>query len=172
MLTPEELEESNQYQDYIQDLLHNIGITIGIYTSYKYQIEKGESRAGFEIKYDKQLASTGNIYIEVKERHNSTDQYIDSGIARNDNTLFYIIGNYDRVFMFSKRQLAELVRTGKFKLVENKYKTSIGYVIPVERKRPEQEWVLDEHKNWLLAEWKGGRLYEKEKHETCEIGTR
>jgi hypothetical protein len=169
MTYQEKLIEASEFQDFVSDMLYDTGIPINLYTSKKYQYNKGESRAGFEIKHDRQFESTGNLFIEVKERHDPEGQYVPSGILRKDNTLFYVIGDYKRTFLFGKKQLIKLIKTQKFRLVENGDKTGIGYLIPVVRKRPEQEWVLDEHKDWLLAEWKDGKLYEKEKQQTSEI---
>ena len=157
----DKLQEGEEFQDYVSDLLHDRGISIGLYTSRKYQIEKGESRSGFEIKYDKQLETTGNLFIEVQERHDPTGKYVPSGILRKDNTLFYVIGNHKRVMVFGKYQLIDLIRAKKFKLVENKEKTGVGYLLPVVRKKQEQQWVLDEHPSYILAEWRNGKIYEK-----------
>lgn len=157
MLDNRTLEEAAQFQDYVADLFYNIGLPINLYTSYKYQIEKGESRAGVEIKYDKSFEGTGNLYIETQERYNENKPYVPSGINRNDNTIFYAIGNKKRVLVFCKKQLKELIKKLDLKEIEINKKTSKGYILPVVRKNSSQQWVLDEHKEYIIIEWKDGK---------------
>ena len=157
MLDRKEIEEALRYQDYVADLLYDEGIPIGIYSSYKYQIEKGESKAGVEIKYDKRMAETGNIYIEVAERHDPEGQFVKSGILRKDNTILYAIGNYYKTLLIAKKDLLKIYKKYPRKVTN----TSIGYVIPV--KDIEDETIM---------KWKDGRRYEKENEQTSEIGTR
>ena len=159
MLSKEELEESAQFQDYVSDLLYDIGIPINLYTSYKYQIEKGESRAGIEIKLDKQMKK--NIYIEIAERHSINEQFVTSGIMRQDNTLFYVIGNYEHIRMFSKKQLQILVRSNIFRQVNTD--TSIGVLIPIE--------YVDKHSGIVLVEWIKGKRYEKKEQQVSKVRT-
>ena len=158
MTFEEQLTEGEKFQDYVSDLLYDSGIPINQYVSREYQYEKGESRAGVEIKYDKKMADTGNIYIELAERHSKDKKYIKSGILRKDNTKFYVIGNYKRVFMFSKKQLVSIAK--KFKRVQND--TSIGVLIPLK--------YIEEHDTLALIEWRDGKIYEKENEQTIEPG--
>lgn len=103
------LEEANQYQDFIADqLLNELGWCINLYTSRQYQYNKGESRAGVEIKYDKKMATTGNLYIETHERHDVNKEFVASGINRQDNTLHWCIGDYNEAYIFVKSQLKSL----------------------------------------------------------------
>lgn len=159
MISKEELEESARFQDYVADLLYDIGIPINLYTSYKYQIEKGESRAGIEIKLDKQMKK--NIYIEIAERHSINEQFVTSGIMRQDNTLFYVIGNYEHIRMFSKKQLQILVRSNIFRKVNTN--TSIGVLIPIE--------YVDKHSGIVLVEWIKGKRYEKKEQQASKVRT-
>ena len=159
MISKEELEESARFQDYVADLLYDIGIPINLYTSYKYQVEKGESRAGVEIKLDKQMKK--NIYIEIAERHSTNEQFVASGVMRNDNTLFYVIGNYEHIRMFSKKQLQILVRSNIFIRVNTD--TSIGVLIPIE--------YVDKHSGIVLVEWIKGKRYEKKEQQASKVRT-
>ncbi|MBQ1790376.1 MAG: hypothetical protein II008_09370 [Oscillospiraceae bacterium] len=100
------LQMGLEYQDFVIDQLCKHGIFIGAYSSRKYQLEKGESVSGIEIKYDGKMKGTGNLYIEVEEKSDEqVPNYSSSGIFRKDNTWLYLIGNYDEAFMFSKVQL-------------------------------------------------------------------
>lgn len=136
----EKLELGLQYQDFVADILRiEAGIFIGAYSSKKYQCEKGESQCGAEIKYDAVLEKTRNIYLEVAEKSKATnDNWIPSGICRDDNSWLYIIGDYNEIFIFCKHQLRNLVEN-KERRIQHKmtYKeppigTSKGYVYPVE----------------------------------------
>ncbi len=132
-MTNDDLEEFNRYQDFISiELLKQLGWSINIFTSKYYQFEHGESLAGVEIKYDKKMAETGNLYFELYERHNKTQKFTPSGINRADNTIFWCIGNYNEAYIFVKSQLKYLCdnfEKNGFRKVEND--TSIGVIIPV-----------------------------------------
>jgi len=125
----EMLEKGLQYQDFVTDMLiKELGISLSSYQSQKYQFNKGENKQGFEIKFDDRYKDTGNIYIEVSEKSNpSNDNYVASGIYRNDNTWLYLIGNYNTVFVFSKKFLILMHKTQKYKSVQTP--TSNGFLI-------------------------------------------
>lgn len=143
------LEDTLIFQDYITDIMYKTGIPINCYSSRKYNIEKGESIGRVEIKQDKKAKETGNIYIEVAERQKSnTSSYVDSGIFRKDNTLFVLIGDYDEMWLFSKKQLQNIVKHNKeFKIVQTE--TSIGVLIPLS--------YLDKHPSVILVKWINGK---------------
>jgi hypothetical protein len=124
------LEKGLQYQDFVTDvLISELGISLSTYNSKKYQYTKGENKQGFEIKFDDKYKETGNIYIEVAEKSNPENlQYVKSGIYRNDNTWLYLIGNYNEIFIFSKKHLKLMHNKKKYK--EVKTLTSQGFLIP------------------------------------------
>jgi len=126
----EMLQKGLEYQDFITDLLlKEIGISLSTYSSKKYQYNIGENKQGIEIKFDDRYKETGNLYIEVEEKSNANNwYYVNSGIYRNDNTWLYLIGDYNEVFIFSKKQLIILHEKNIYKLV--KTPTSIGFLIP------------------------------------------
>lgn len=132
-MTKNEIEESLEYQDFISTyLLQKLGWSINLYTSRKYQIEKGESASGIEIKNDKKMATTGNLYIELEERHSTDKPFVKSGILRDDNTTFWIIGDYDTAYMFVKSQLKYLCDNYKmFRFIKTETETSRGVLIPL-----------------------------------------
>lgn len=146
MLSAKELEDTLVFQDYITDLLHEFGWSLNCYASRKYNIEKGESLARIEIKQDKRVKETGNLYFETHEKAYN-GQFVESGILRDDNTLLVIIGDYDHLWLFSKKQLKKLISSGKFPSVQTE--TSIGYLLPLE--------YLEKHKSLIIAEWKDGK---------------
>lgn len=132
MLTKELLEEAAQYQDFISlQLMQKLGWCLNQFASYKYQTQFGESLSRIEIKNDKQMASTGNIYIELAEKA-SNGLFVSSGIKRQDNTLLWLIGDYKTAYVFVKKQLSYLCDNYEkygFKKVQTD--TSIGIVIPI-----------------------------------------
>lgn len=118
-----------QFQDFIiQKLLHNNGIVIQPYSSKKYQFEVGESVQGYEIKYDARSTgdctnsyceATNNVAIEVYEKTNKNDdKWIPSGILRDDNTIYYIIGNYDMCWIVDKIVLRRMLKSGSYRVVQ------------------------------------------------------
>lgn len=136
----EKLEAGQEYQDWVCDvLLKQCGIFVGQYSSKKYQQEKGESQAGYEIKHDRLMNSTRNVFVEIAEKSNKDNKnFIPSGIYRNDNSWIYVIGDYHEILLFSKHQLRKLIENEtlrerhKMQYKEIKAGTSIGYTYPIE----------------------------------------
>jgi N6-adenosine-specific RNA methylase IME4 len=90
--------------------------------SKKFQYEIGENLQGFEIKYDARCTgdrgtlATNQLSIEIAEKTKDSNlNYIDSGIYRNDNSWLYIQGNYMMFWIFSKRILKLLHKSGRYK---------------------------------------------------------
>ena len=126
-----QLGDAKEFQDFVAEKLYHIGLPLFNYTSKKYQYEHGENKLGVEIKFDKKFESTGNLWIELAEKSRPSNvTYINSGIQRNDNTWLYLIGNYEKIFIFPKSLLFQLAKTGKYKIIENTYKTSKGFLLP------------------------------------------
>lgn len=126
----QQLEDSQEFQDFLTKELSKRGIHIQCFSSKKYQWEMGESAGGTEIKYDKMFSKTGNLYIETHEKANPANpNYVPSGINR-DNILHWIQGDYGLVFMFSKRELSRYIysHTDRLKFVIKD--TSQGYLLP------------------------------------------
>ena len=125
------LEQGLEYQDFIMDLLlREKGVAIGGYASRRYQKNKGETAQGVEIKHDDNYEKTGNLYIEISEKSNPANaQYVASGIYREDNTWLWVIGNYQDVFVFSKKFLVKMHEGKKYdRVVETP--TSRGMLVP------------------------------------------
>lgn len=126
----QKLQEGYEYQDFISDRLRCEGINIGVYSSRKYQLERGESAIGIEVKLDKNFRRTGNLYIEVAEKSNENlKQYTDSGIFREDNAWGYLIGDYQEAFLLSTKQLRAVYKNFNIKRVETP--TSRGMLLPI-----------------------------------------
>ena len=126
------LDEGETYQDFVaEQLLQRCGWVFMGYASKKYQYEIGENKAGIEIKCQKNYKKYGNLCIETYEKaHSDNVVYARSGIYRGDNSILFITGDYDNIYIFSHTMLRLL--EGKCKPYENKYKTSKGYLLPID----------------------------------------
>lgn len=124
----QKLKEGLEFQDYVAVKLAKKGFAVTSFSSKKYQIEKGENLQGFEIKNDQKFRDTGNIYIETYEKSDPKNtNFVPSGIFRSDNTIFYVIGDYDGVFVCQKKILRHMSK--KHRQVETA--TSKGFLFPI-----------------------------------------
>ena len=124
------LKKGQEYQDFIADRLpEKLGIALSVYKSKLYQYGKGESKQGIEIKFDDVYARTGNLYIEIAEKSNPKNpHFVKSGIYRNNNSWLYLIGNYERAFIFGISILKLYYEDSRFE--KKKIPTSIGFLLP------------------------------------------
>ena len=121
-------EEGNQFQDFVVDLLFDMGIVIQNYTSRKYQYEKGENKQGIEIKLDNWCSKSKRLSIEIAERTCIENSFVESGIYRKDNSFLYIQGNFDIVFIFQKSLLQLLHKSGRYE--EKEEETIKAFYLP------------------------------------------
>jgi len=135
------LEIGHEFQDFvIEKLIVELGISVSIYQSKKYQFNKGESLQGVEIKYDarstgdctyKECKPSGNVGIEVAERTSTEKNWVTSGIYRLDNSWLYIVGNYHCIWVFAKKHLQLIHKSSAFKEVET-LPTIRNMLLPIE----------------------------------------
>ncbi len=105
-----------------------MGVELGIYQTREEQYEKGESRAGVEIKYDMEMARTKNVYIETAEKARPrSGSYHPAGIYANPRMEHLAIGNMDFWFVFRTEQLRGLHRSNTFRPVTKP--TSEGFLV-------------------------------------------
>ena len=131
------LEIGLQFQDYITDKLRREkGIILTHYTSKKYQYNVGENPQGLEIKYDAPASKTGNLLVEIGERTSSSGNWVKSGIYRGDNSIFYLIGNYDDAYLFDIRTLRNIHKKKEYLRVQ---RTETGIFFLLEKERVEKE---------------------------------
>lgn len=112
MLTIEDyqkLEEAWRYQDFITKEMLKLGVSVNAFQSVDYQMEYGESASGIEIKNDRKMASTGNVYIEFRQTTIRGTENRDSGIHQKDDSWLYIIGDYDKFYIFAKSHLQRIL---------------------------------------------------------------
>lgn len=109
-------ESGLEFQDFACTILMREGIVLQNLGSKLYQLQVGESLQGFEIKLDRRFLETGRLSIELAEKSSiSIPIWTPSGINRSDNTWLYIQGNYDRLYIFPKKILLILHKTGRYK---------------------------------------------------------
>lgn len=134
------LTDSHRFEVYIDTLFAQNGVDLGLYYGRDEQYNQGENRLGIEIKRDKKSSEgSPNLFIEYQERLNPRSQeWVNSGILRDDNTRFYLIGDIDNFWVFNKEDLVyiynQLYRGNSYyngcRLVKVVRGTSRGYIIP------------------------------------------
>ncbi len=128
-------KEGESFQDFCIDLFADrLNFIIQQYTTKKYQYEKGESRQGVEIKLDNRHTDTKRLSIEIAEKKLGTDiDWRPSGIYSHTNNLFYIVGNYQSVFLFSNKFLIQLHNTNRYDEATHpkEYPTIKKYYLPL-----------------------------------------
>jgi len=128
--------EGDKYEDFVIDELYKIGLPVVGYKSKVYQYLVGENRIGLEIKFDEILKETGNLYIEIAEKsHPDNENYVASGIYRKDNSWLWAIGNRECIHIHGKKFLKLLHASKRYQEVENKTKTSKGFLLPTEKSK-------------------------------------
>lgn len=128
----DKLQIGLEFQDVITKALYQRGIVVIGYSSRRFQNDEGENMLGAEIKRDDMFRTTGNLYLEAEEKtHPDNSRYIASGIFRKDNSWLFVIGDEKTVYIFSTKYLRILARQKGWPFIENKTKTSRGYLMPL-----------------------------------------
>jgi len=114
-------EIGNEFQDFVCIELAKESIILQNINSKKFQYETGENLQGFEIKYDarctgdRKTIATNQLSIEIAEKTNGFNMnYVESGIYRSDNSWLYIQGNYMMFWIFAKKVLQLLHKSGRY----------------------------------------------------------
>ncbi|MDR1140392.1 MAG: hypothetical protein LBL62_01780 [Planctomycetaceae bacterium] len=139
----QQLTLGQEYQDFVSDILCKRGLTVRNYTSRKYQLRHGENLIGLEIKNDTQISVYGNLFIEVAERRDLCMPFMPSGIYAN-NSIFYLIGDYERYFLFATNTLRAIHKSGRYPEIIISRNTSRGFKLPVKDVR-ENLWMAEEY---------------------------
>lgn len=103
-----QIERGAIMEKFIDNEFKRWGIDIGFFYS-PFSQSCGESRLGLEIKHDMKSKKTGNYYIECYETLGvGKAQLVSSGILKNDNTIFWLIGTLDEYYIVYKEDLRRL----------------------------------------------------------------
>lgn len=133
-----QLTASHQFEVYIDHVFRINGYDIGLFYGRSQQYKRGETEAGIEIKCDMKLQETGNVYIEYQERINSNGEWVNSGILKEDETRYFLIGTIQEYFILPRGELQayynRLVQNGEriagARLVQEKaHLTSKGFIL-------------------------------------------
>lgn len=146
-----QLTSSHQFELFISSKFKEKGYDIGMYYSRDGQYS-GENQAGVEIKNDKKMHETGNVYIEYMERMSSDGEWVQSGILKDDNTRLWAIGTEDDYILIKKSDLIYLFnhlieknREGCYDngyrfVEENEHQTSKGFIV---KRKYIKKYLLD-----------------------------
>lgn len=134
----DKMEKAHEFEVYIENLFRENGILMGYFSGDEQYI--GETKIGVEIKNDEMMLETGNIYIEYQERMKNCREWQNSGILKNDNTLFWIIGAKGKYYIIEKSKLIDIYQKlasgaqvpGCMFRAERAHGTSKGFIIKKE----------------------------------------
>lgn len=125
------LQIGAEFLDFVLVALQRRGLYLQPFTSKKYQYHKGESFQGWEVKLDNPFLQTKRLSIEIAEKTKATNAvWVDSGIYRSDNTWLYIQGNYQCFYIFIKKHLVSLHKSGRYEIAES-YGTVRKFYLPI-----------------------------------------
>lgn len=107
-----QLQQAFEFENFIAEKIKvEYGLDIEPFLTPEGQYELGENALGIEIKNDKILKKTRNVYIEVAEKSNKLlSDYTRSGILKSDNTIYFLIGDYEEFYIFFKATLVDIYR--------------------------------------------------------------
>ncbi|MBA7557570.1 hypothetical protein ES705_50331 [subsurface metagenome] len=126
----ENLKLGKKYEDFIKCILkEKFNYNLHPYKTKEGQYEFGENKEGIEIKYDNIMKRTGNIYIEIAEKTNKNNlNFIPSGIYRNDNSIWYLIGDYQTIYIFKIKDLRQAYEDEYYYMLKEN-PTSKGFLL-------------------------------------------
>lgn len=115
----------------VEVLKRELNWDIGLYLTKAEQWEHGESRGRVEIKFDRKVRATGNLFIEVKERRDESgiSQWRQAGIYDASDPWFYAIGDEQTIWFWATSQLRLAHSTGRYRMVNTG--TSEGFLMPL-----------------------------------------
>lgn len=97
--------EGEEYEDFIIEEMSKRHWILQIRRSKRYQYRKGETLQNVEIKYNKRMKDTGNLFIETTP----------GGIYGKN--IIFVTGDYSKAFVLSTNELRRVHKTGKYKVV-------------------------------------------------------
>lgn len=130
-------EQGKQYEDFVTQTLYQLGQILVSNKSFMNQVGIGENVIGWEIKNVQTMKKHNALYVEVAEKSKASNaDYVPSGILRNDNTIFMVMGDYDTFYVLQKKRLRAMYE-GKHYLKQGCWDipptpTSKGFGMPLE----------------------------------------
>jgi len=138
-----QLQASFEFEEFLKKFFkEKYGLDLGQYLTPEGQYYKGENELGIEIKHDMMYKKTGNLYIEYAEKAKSDNvEWVVSGINKDDNTTYFLIGDFDKFWVFRKERLLKILEEERQYKKEGKRSprhirfvviaTSMGFVYPI-----------------------------------------
>jgi hypothetical protein len=108
----EKLQASFEFENYIEGYFrYHYNLELGPYITPEGQYYEGENELGIEIKNDTLIKKYGNIYIEYAEKSNAHNgNFVRSGILKNDKSVYFLIGDKTKFWIFKKARLVEIFK--------------------------------------------------------------
>lgn len=141
-------QEGLEFQDFVcEQCARQRGFVIQNLQSRKYQFNVGENIQGAEIKLDRECTKWHRLSLEVAEKSSAdpTRPWVDSGVLRPDNSWFYIQGNYEILFVFSRQWLRNYLQAKRPPLHE-KFGTIRTFYLTFDTARKHAIGVLEFNK--------------------------
>ncbi len=107
--------EAEEFQDFVRRCLWRDGLAVDFYGSRKFQVTEGEGPAGLEVKLDRELSRTGNLYIEFSADTSRRGDFRPSGIERDERIWLWAIGNLQMFAVVQKSILRSFHASGGFR---------------------------------------------------------
>ena len=143
------LQVGLEYQDFVIDVLGRRNFPLQIYSSKRWQYNKGESPQRWEIKLDNRCVETGRLSIEIAEKTRANQiVWIQSGIYRTDSW-FYVQGNYQRFFIFMTKHMRLLYESGRYQVYEKP--TIKTFYISLDDARKFGEEIVPKQEDYQIA---------------------
>ena len=104
----DKLFQGNWYEDYVYvKLEEKLKIKIEGCDTKRKQQNIGENHLGWEIKFDDNYKTTGNLFIEYCEKKDKDQtEWMRSGVLKTyDNSWLYLIGNEKVLYFFTFKDL-------------------------------------------------------------------
>lgn len=146
---PNSLEAGLEFQDFaVEQIQQHLGLSISLFSSRKYQLQRGESVQGFEFKLDARCTDFNRLSVETGEKSQASNvAYVPSGIYREDNTWIYVQGNFDILFVFAKSTLPILhqlkCKDGTWRFQRKEEPTLQAFYLPFKEAATYAAKVLD-----------------------------
>lgn len=100
------LEVGHKFELWVENEFKKYGVDLGMY--YDNKQFRGENKLGLEIKHDSKLEETNNVYIEYEALNKEETEFYKSGILKEDDCKYWLIGTEKEYYIFYKEDLLKL----------------------------------------------------------------
>ena len=109
-----------------------------LYETQAEQLAHGDIALGdgqnIEIKFDRKYHKTGNLYVEVAEKHSADQaQWVASGIRCTSDAEWWVMGDYRDFFSFHRSALQAEQDSGLYPIITIPCGTSRGFLLRPKR---------------------------------------